>query len=184
MPRRLIKRYLPEQGKIKEHKHLRFFGRLLHDPFLWHLNRRSVAGAFAVGLFAAFVPIPFQMVLAAAIAVPVRVNLPIAVSLVWLTNPLTMPPLFYLAYKIGAWILRQPENEFSFELSVEWLAHGLQANWAPFLLGCFVLAVASSALGYALALRLWRWKVAVDWKARVRARQQRQQLQRQKGSVQ
>jgi uncharacterized protein (DUF2062 family) len=177
MSRRLIKRYLPDHGKIRDHKHLRFFGKLLHDPHLWHLNRRSVSGACAVGLFSAFVPIPFQMALAAGIAMVVRVNLPIAASLVWITNPVTMPPIFYIAYKIGAWILREPERKFSFELSFEWLANGLHTVWQPFLLGCFVLGTLSAATGYALARRLWRWRVVVDWQARGKLRQQRKLAQ-------
>ena len=108
MPRKLIKRYLPDHKKIREHKHLRFLGALLHDPNILHLNRRSVSGAFSLGLFVAFIPVPFQMVLSALGAIFFRVNLPIAVGLVWVTNPLTMPPLFYFAYKVGTWILQVP----------------------------------------------------------------------------
>ena len=78
MAKKLIRRYLPDAHKIRDHKHLRLFGTLLHDPNLWHLNRRSVAGAFAVGLFMAFVPMPFQMIPAAALAILLRVNLPIS----------------------------------------------------------------------------------------------------------
>ena len=69
MAKKLIRRYLPDPHKIRDHKHLRLFGTLLHDPNLWHLNRRSVSGAFAVGLFMAFVPMPFQMIPAAALAI-------------------------------------------------------------------------------------------------------------------
>jgi uncharacterized protein (DUF2062 family) len=156
MPKKFIKRFMPNHNVIREHKHLRIFGSLLHDPNLFHLNRRSVAGAFAVGLFCAWVPIPFQMVLAAALAIPLRVNLPVSVALVWFSNPLTMPPLFYFAYALGTWILGIPERKFHFELSFEWLGSGLAAVWEPFLLGCFVMAVTSSFLGYVIMRLLWR----------------------------
>ena len=95
MAKKTIQRFLPDPNKIRHHKSLKIFGRLLQDANLWHLNRRSARGAFAVGLFFAFIPVPFQMVLAAAGAILFRVNLPISVALVWLTNPLTMPPIFY-----------------------------------------------------------------------------------------
>ena len=98
MPKRFLKRYMPKEHDIRNHKHMRYFGKLLHDPNIWHLNRRSVAGAFSVGLFMAMVPVPFQMILAAAAAIPCRVNLPISVGLVWITNPLTMPAIFYFCY--------------------------------------------------------------------------------------
>lgn len=149
MPKKFLKRFLPDHRTIRDHKHLQIFGKLLHDPNLWHLNRRSVPGAFSVGLIVAFIPVPLQMVLAAAGAIIFRVNLPISVALVWITNPITMPPLFYLQYKLGAWILREPTlpgvryspppaiTDFSFESLVEELGH----IWEPFLVGTVILAV-------------------------------------------
>jgi hypothetical protein len=166
MPKKFIKRYMPDHKVIREHKHLRIFGTLLHDPNLFHLNRRSVAGAFAVGLFVAWVPIPFQMVLAAALAILVRVNLPISVALVWVSNPFTMPPLFYFAYRLGTRILGVPAGKFNIELSFEWLGSGLAAIWQPFLLGCFVMGASCSLLGY-LGMRLiWRISIINKMKKR------------------
>ena len=160
MPKEFIKRYLPDPHKVRNHKHLRFFGQLLHDPNLWHLNRRSVPGAFSVGLFAAFVPVPFQMVLGAAGAIIWRVNLPISVGLVWLTNPITMPPVFYFAYLVGTWILGTPIHEgITFEVSLHWLMEELTVIWQPFFLGCFVLGVASAVLGNVIIRLLWRLRV-------------------------
>lgn len=91
MPRRLFKRYMPDPESIRSQKSLRFLGKLTHDPNLWHLNRHSVSRAMAAGLFAAFIPMPMQMLLAAGLAVWIRSNLPISVGLVWLTNPITIP---------------------------------------------------------------------------------------------
>lgn len=160
VPKRFIKRYLPDHHKIREHKHLRFFGQLLHDPNLWHLNRRSVPGAFSVGLFCAFVPVPFQMILGAAGAIIWRVNLPISVGLVWLTNPITMPPVFYFAYKLGTWILGASlHKDVTFELSVDWIMGELTVIWQPFLLGCFLLGATSAFLGNMTVRLLWRLHV-------------------------
>ncbi|BBC42366.1 hypothetical protein PDPE_1-03207 [Photobacterium damselae subsp. piscicida] len=112
MPRQIIKRYLPNHETIKRQKALRIFGNVLYNPNLWCLNRRSASGAFAVGLFMAFVPLPSQMIMAAGLAILFGVNLPLSVALVWVSNPITMPVLFYGAYKIGAWVMNTPICRF------------------------------------------------------------------------
>ncbi len=166
MPKKFIRRFLPDHRKIREHKYLQFFGTLLHDPNLWHLNRRSVSGAFAVGLFVALIPIPFQMVVAAALAIFTRVNLPIASTLVWITNPLTMGPMFYFAYKTGAWLLQVKTHRFNFEFSIDWLMAELGAIWAPFLLGCLIIGLVLAVTGYLSIHLLWRLHVAQYLKER------------------
>ena len=173
MPRKLIKRFLPNHQEIRDHKHLRFFGTLLHDPNLWHLNRRSVRGAITIGLFLAFIPFPSQMLLAAAVAIIIRVNLPISVCLVWISNPFTIPPMYYFAYKIGAWILQVPAYQFHFELSLEWLMSEVGAIWAPLLTGCLVLATLSAAAGNIAIRLLWRMHVWQYIKKRRERRKQR-----------
>jgi len=167
MPRRLIQRYLPSHREIRDHRHLRCLGKLLHDPYLFHLNRRSVAGAVGVGLFMAFMPGPFQMLLAALASVLVRVNLPIAVALVWITNPLTMGPIFFFAYKVGTWIIGTPVHEALADLSyLQWLGDELKAAWRPFLLGSVVCGLTSGLIGM-LAVRLsWRLHILRRWRAR------------------
>ncbi len=168
MPKAFIKRYMPNHEEIRRNRHLRIFGTLLHDPNLWHLNRRSVAGAFAVGLFMAFVPTPGQMILAAGAAILFRVNLPISVALVWLTNPVTMPPIFYFAYLVGTWVLGHPAGHFHFEPTWDWLIHSLNGIWAPFLLGCLICGGVSALVGYIGIRGLWRWHAVRRWQARAR----------------
>lgn len=172
MPKKLIKKYMPNAQSIKTHKHLQIFGSLLHSPFLWHFNRKSVSGAFAVGLFCAFVPIPFQMVLAAGLAIALQVNLPLSVALVWVSNPITMPPLFYAAYKFGALLLNETAHHFDFILSWQWLLTELELIWKPFLLGCFSFGVISAAISFVVVRFLWGRRIKKEWRLRQQLRQQ------------
>ena len=141
MPKKTIKRMMPDHQTIKENKYLKIFGDLLHNANLWHLNRHSVAKAFAVGLFFAFIPVPFQMVLSAGIAIIVHANLPLSIALVWITNPLTMPFIFYACYLVGVWVLGVPEQEFAFQASWQWVLDSLSTIGPAFLVGCGLLAL-------------------------------------------
>ncbi|MCT8948534.1 DUF2062 domain-containing protein [Pseudomonas iridis] len=170
MPRRLFKRYMPDPTSIREHKSLRFLGKLLHDPNLWHLNRHSVARGMAVGLFAAFLPIPAQMLVAAALAVVVRGNMPIAVSLVWLTNPITMPAVFFCTYQAGAWLMDVPARHLPDELTWEWISGELSTLWQPFLLGSVVVGLVLGVIAYFGVMMYWRWWVSRQWARRKKKR--------------
>ena len=145
----------------------------LSDPELWHLHRRSVGGAFFIGLFTAFLPVPGQTLIAAALAITFRCNLPIAVGLVWMTNPLTAGPMFFFAYKLGTWLLDMPAAASDADLSWQWLMSRLAANWQPFLLGCLICGWVSGLTGMVASRVLWRMHVIRRWQARRRRRRQR-----------
>lgn len=151
---------------------VRFFGRSLHNPNLWHLNRFSVSWAVSVGLFMAYVPVPFQMLLAAGAAIAIGCNLPIAVALVWVSNPVTMPPLFYAAYELGAWVLEEKVSAQAFELSWDWLLTQLGGIWQPFLLGCFLFGLSLAVLGHVAVRLFWRIHVSQAWQQRKHLRRQ------------
>ena len=168
MPKHLLKRYFPHPHVVRQHKHLRFLARFLEDPNLFHMNRRSVSGAFASGLFWAMIPMPTQMIAAAFTAIVVRINLPISVALVWLTNPLTMPPFFYFNYLVGTWILGTPPDVGEFQLSVEWIAEQLDAIWVPLYFGSLVVGVICGLLGYIGMRGYWRWHVIHRYRKRHR----------------
>lgn len=161
---------MPDPRAILENRHFSVFGTLLHDPNLWHLNRRSAAGAFGVGLFMMYMPPIGQMLMAAAAAIALRVNLPISVALVWITNPVTIPPMFYFAYLVGCWMIGAPSARFSMEFWIDW--HNWVAVLAPLGLGMLVCASACSAAGYFGIQALWRWSLMREIryrKARYRA---------------
>lgn len=157
MPRKFLRRYLPHSAQVRNHWLLSWLGDRLHHPRLWHLNRRSVAGAAGVGLFVAFIPLPFQMVFAALGALWLRVNLPLAVALIFITNPITMGPVYYACYKIGACLLGDAAIEIgnSFQPSVEWLFLEIATIWWPLLVGSLVIGGISGLIGYWAVQLLW-----------------------------
>ncbi|MGD8379871.1 MAG: DUF2062 domain-containing protein [Gammaproteobacteria bacterium] len=156
MSRKFIKKYLPEPHQIRDRWFLRPFKAVLQDPALWHINRRGTAKAFAIGIFFGFMPVPFQMALAAFAAVGFRVNIAVAVATVWFTNPLTMGPIFYSAYKVGCLLLQRPPLEFHFELSWDWLFSQLERVGGPLWLGSVVLGLIFGLLGYFALNLLWQ----------------------------
>lgn len=164
--RTFFKKYLPEHTRFRDHRSLRHFGELLHDPNIWHLTRRSSAGGVATGLFCAFIPLPVHMIVAAALSILFRVNLPLAVLFTWVTNPLTFAPVFIFAYELGAIILSRPPRPVTMEFSLHWLTEKLVLIWEPLLLGCLILATLSSVTGYIVIRLLWRLSAVRKWEER------------------
>ena len=152
---------------IRSHRHMQLFGKLLHNPNLWHLNKRSVSGAFATGLFWAMIPMPMQMLAAAATAILFRVNLPVSVGLVWITNPVTMPPIFYFNYMVGSIFFPGCSLHMEdFQMSAEWLSHSIEEIWQPLFLGSFIVGIILAITGYAGMRLFWRLHVIHRYKKR------------------
>lgn len=166
MARKLLRRYLPQADTIRTHRRLRFLARWLHHPHLWHINRRGVSVGLAAGLFWAFMPMPLQMVPSTITALILRANVPAAILGAWVTNPLTLAPSIILCYQVGAWILGVPAQELMVEASWEWMEQELLRVWRPFVVGCFVVGIASAAIGYIGIQLLWRWHVVRAWERR------------------
>jgi uncharacterized protein (DUF2062 family) len=165
MPRKLIKKYMPDEKKLKDNKYLGWLGSYIHDPNLWHLTRKSVSRAFLIGLFCAFIPIPLQMLLVAVLAIVIHSNLPISIGLVWLTNPITMPPIFYFTYLVGDFFIGKGEG-VEFEMSMEWLSSSITLIWWPLLFGSILCGLVFGIAGYFLIQWFWAWHVNRSWKKR------------------
>ena len=171
MPKRTLKRWLPKASHFKNSKSLKFIGHLLHEPGLWHFNRKSVTRAFFFGLFLAMIPVPSQMLLAAMAAIYWNANLPLSVTLVWVTNPFTMPPIFYFNYLVGNWLLRSPTSLDKFQMSADWIISQFSAIWWPLLLGSIVVGLIAGTLGAMLISGFWHWNVRKTWSQRIQRRQ-------------
>jgi uncharacterized protein len=173
MPRRLLKKLLPAPNALHRHRHLQALHRFKFNPNLWHLNRNSVAIAFSIGIFTAFMPIPGQMIMAGLLAVLFQANLPISVLLVWVSNPLTYAPIFYFTYKVGSYLLVVTQDDIVIEGAWQWLTAKLGGVWQPLILGIFVCAITGAILANLLVRGLWRLAIKLRW----RARRQRQAQQ-------
>jgi len=183
MLRKFFRKYLPSADEVRGNRVAAPFGRLLHDPNLWHLNRDSVAGAVAIGFFAGLVPGPLQMLTALLLAIPLRRNVPVALLMTLYTNPLTIVPLYLLAYAYGSLLLggghARPRIE-PFEMdwghvldSLLRLAEWTLALGKPLAVGLVALGLTLAVLGY-FAVRLgWRAYVVLAWRARRRRRAQK-----------
>lgn len=180
MPRKFFRKYLPSSDSIRNHKYLGRFGDWLHHPNLWHLNRRSVSGGFAIGLFTGLIPGPLQMLGAVLLAIPLRVNLPVALLTTFYTNPFTILPLYLIAYQFGRLLIgadHRAAEVVPFQMDWSDLLGSLAAVWhwsvalgKPLAIGLVALALALAAAGW-LAVQLgWRGYVMLRWRARRKRR--------------
>lgn len=169
VPRRFWQ--LPDAELLRQQPWLQKFGPKLNNTALWRLRRRSLQRACAVGLFCAWLPLPIQMLLAAALAVRLQAHLPLALGLVWLNNPLTLPLLIVAGYQAGVAVLQIPAQEFVFEASWQWLAASLHQVGVPLLTGSVLLGLLSALLSWPLSARFWHFHLR---QRRAKARQIRQ----------
>ena len=98
------------------------------------INRKLVSKGVLVGLMWAFIPMPMQMLAVALTAPFVKFNIPIAITMVWLSNPLTMPAMYYIEYLTGNYILGV-DNAPSVQLTIEWFQENIGTIFLPLYVG-------------------------------------------------
>ena len=157
-----IRRHIPSRETIDSYRILRPFAKQLRHPELWHMNAKSVPRAVALGLGVGVI-IPFMHVIIAVIlAIPVRANVAIAGAFTLVVNPITIPPMYYAAYRIGSWELHHealgPDPAAAREASSElarmlfWLHHAS----GPIALGILTIALSAAVGGYIVSALIWR----------------------------
>ncbi len=175
MPRKYFRRYLPSHEQVTQNRYIGWFGRYLHHPNLWHLNRASVSGGFAIGLFSGLIPGPLQMLTAALLSVLLRVNLPVALITTLYTNPFTIVPLYIVAYYLGTLLTGASAGKMVQPPDFDWSTFGASiralVDWSlslgpPLAIGLVALALLLAAIGWCLVQVAWRAWVVTQWRRR------------------
>lgn len=186
MPRKYFRKWLPSHESIRGNRYVAWLGPRLQHHNLWHLHRRSVAGGVAAGLFAGLIPgsNPVQFTAGALLAIAGGVNLPIAVFVTLYSNPLTIVPLYYMAFRLGQLVLLQSGGALptlAFELEGtgfrEWIPAALAwlgSVGKPLVIGLPLLALLLALAGYFMVDWAWRLYVRCAWSHRRKARISRQ----------
>lgn len=182
MPRKFLRKILPSHETIANHPHLSRLGHRVRHPSLWHINRRSVAGAVAAGLLTGLIPgsNPVQFLAAAIAAMIARVNLPIAMLTTLYSNPFTIVPLYWVAYKIGAVFTAEdtqamPKAELSLldKPVAEWgsaVVHWLLGIGKTLGIGLPLLGLTLGIVGYYTVFYGWRLVMIWEWRQRAKRR--------------
>lgn len=182
MPKKRLKDLLPTSEKLLESRSLKLFAPQLADSRLWHFNRHSLNKAVYIGVFSAFFPLPGQMLLALIGALIFRANVPMALGLTWITNPLTTLPVFYASYYVGAKILDVPMislriigrmiSDFSLWIISDganpFITYKGTVSIAAFCLGLTISAIISSIVCGLAFKAIWRYKTVTSWQKRQR----------------
>jgi uncharacterized protein (DUF2062 family) len=118
------------------------------------VNRKSIARGIFVGLFWGFIPMPMQMLAVLATTPFIKFNVPVAISMVWLSNPITMPFMYYMEYQTGNWILGRDGLD-NIELTLSWFSENWDNILVPLYVGTIPYSVFVSALVYFIVDKLW-----------------------------
>jgi uncharacterized protein len=161
--RRWLKRVTPDRQTLEKIWCLKQFTALFPDRGCWTFNRSGVTRAFALGLFIAFIPptplLPVHLVVCAMLGVYMRLNLPVLVATVFVSNPFTWLPQVAGSIWVGAKLMGLDLMPFLHAISRGNLWKEVGELWPPLLLGALVLGLIAAASGYLLAQGVWRARV-------------------------
>jgi uncharacterized protein len=183
-----IKTWLPKPETLQSSRWLRWMGPVLNHPRLWHFSRKGISLGLALGIFFGLLIPVAQIPFAAAMAVALRANVPMAVASTLVTNPVTFGPVYYGAYRLGKAVLGEnapTEREIKSELqaaqdespAIEGLGNHLRHAFAqlttvgkPLVVGLAIVASLSGIAVYFLVSGVWILRTRWQRNQRLRAR--------------
>ncbi len=164
MPHHFIWKNLKWLAKAAVNRFRRF---LFYRVFSLNDTPHRIALGVAVGMFVAWTPtMPFQMVLTITISALVGANKFVGVPFVWITNPVTLIPIYGPNYILGSWLLGRQSaiKHFVSEMQQCMSFSGgfwktTKAWWqatlnffAPLWLGSLLMGIVVAAISYCLIL--------------------------------
>ena len=167
MPRRFFRKFAFKRQQLVESRFVAPFQHFLHDQKLWGIRRKTVVPAVAWGVFVAFLPIPGHILVAVFGSLLIRCNIPVAAVTTFISNPLTIGPMFYFSHRVGASLLGIEPRPFAIELSLAWLGSTFVSIWQPLVLGSVLVGTISAVIAYVMLDVFWRFSIA-DYKTRKR----------------
>lgn len=165
--RERLRALTPTREQIHANRWLSWLGPHLVQPRLWRWSRQGVALGVALGVFfGLLIPIA-QIPLSVGAAVVLRANVPAAAVSTLVTNPLTFGPIYYVAYRLGAWVTgetrlpRAAQSAGPSEVSSDaGLWQRISALGKPLLVGLAITATLMALLTYGIITLAWRvWSV-------------------------
>ena len=154
--KKFFKDNLPKPEDLKKYKALSILGDSIFEKNLWIINKNTLSRALAIGLFWGWMPMFFQMIPAAFCAIYFRANLPLSLAGVWISNPITMPPMMYLGYEFGNFVLGIDPLFDKFQASLEWIGSVFSLIWEPLLVGTMIIGITSAIIGFFSVHFFWK----------------------------
>jgi uncharacterized protein (DUF2062 family) len=156
-----LRAQVPSREELEANRWLKVLAPYLADTKLWHWSRRGVAAGVAAGLFIGLLIPVAQILLAAVAAVALRANIPVAAAATFITNPLTVPPIYYAAYHLGAWVTGAPAPAALSLADPSSILENLGTIGLPLLAGLGIAATLLALTSYLLISQAWAWRVAL-----------------------
>jgi len=125
-------------------------------------NRKMISRGVFLGIFIAFIPVPMQMGIVLLFMPLLRFNVPIALAMCWLSNPFTMPPMYYMEYMTGSFVLNM--HAAPVEMTLEWFQNNLDDIFIPLYVGTLLYSVIGSLSAYWAVNHFWKKSVHTDKK--------------------
>ncbi len=161
-----LRKHLPDAEYLREHPHIQRFGNKIQHSPIWNVNRRSASRGVSVGMFFAFLPIPFRTLPVIVFSISSGSNLPIAIACTWIFNNILLGPAYYYAFKLGQYLLQIPENTEALSFNINQLLQLLMISWQPLMLGSVIIASTVSLASYWLSRAFWRYRIVKRWQKR------------------